>query len=272
MRKKQFIKRTGFAVLYLLITSFITAMPENDTPNPALQSIAPAKAEPHIVFLITEDPLNYEAHNTIPLFARLLEKQEGYKVTVLLGKGPQGACVYPDFDIINKADLLVIFARRIALPHEQMKQLKSYIASGRPVVGIRTANHAFTAREKIAEGFEDWPEFVSSVLGCENRGYGPVEPGTDVTVNTNAANHPILKGLPAQWHSEGNVYRVAPLLDSSITVLLTGKVNNITEPVAWVRHAGASKVFYTSLGYPSDFQTSHFRKLMLGGIKWALAK
>ena len=180
--------------------------------------------------------------------------------------------MYPDFDIIGKADLLVIFARRIALSHKQMKQLKSYIASGRPVIGIRTANHAFTAREKIAEGFEDWPEFVSSVLGCENRGYGPVEPGTDVTVNTNAANHPILKGLPAQWHSEGNVYRVAPLLDSSITVLLTGKVNNITEPVAWVRHSGASKVFYTSLGYPSDFQTIHFRKLILGGIKWALAK
>ena len=79
--------------------------------------------------------------------------------------------MYPDFDIIGKADLLVIFARRIALSHKQMKQLKSYIASGRPVIGIRTANHAFTAREKIAEGFVDLTEFVSSVLGCEDMGY-----------------------------------------------------------------------------------------------------
>lgn len=272
MVKKQHIIKAALAALYFTITSFVTAMPTNKLAVDTGADRSPAKATPHIVFLITEDSLNYEAHKTIPQFAQLLEKQEGYKVTVLLGKGPQGAYVYPDFEVIDKADLLVIFARRIALPHVQMNRLKRYIESGRPVVGIRTANHAFTAREKIADGFEDWPGFVSSVLGCKNRGYGPVEPGTDVFVNSANANHPILKGLPLQWHSEGNVYKVAPLLDSNITVLLMGKVNDSTEPVAWIRHTGEAKVFYTSLGYPTDFQTDHFQKLILGGIKWALAK
>lgn len=227
---------------------------------------------PHIVFLVTEDTLNYEAHKTIPVFAELVKKQLGYNVTVLLGSGTHGAYTYPNFDVIDKADLLVVFARRIALPHEQMNKLKNYLRSGKPLIGIRTANHAFTVWDKIADGFESWPEFVSDVLGCENRGYGPVGPGTDITIDEHARQHPIVKNLPSEWHSQGNVYKVAPLLDSNITVLLTGKSNELAEPVAWVRQAGSSKVFYTSMGHPTDFKTENFINLLINAMKWALEK
>ena len=129
-----------------------------------------------IVFLITEDPDNYEAHKTVPRFAQMLKKEYGYDVTVLLGSGDRGSYRYPLMDEVSKADLLVVFARRIALSHKQMDIIKSYVAKGKPLIGIRTANHTFTVRDKIGEGFEVWPEFVSDILGCENRGYGPVEP------------------------------------------------------------------------------------------------
>jgi hypothetical protein len=153
-----------------------------------------------------------------------------------------------------------------------MNAIKNYIKKGKPVIGIRTANHAFTVRDKIEDGFEDWPEFVGEVLGCENRGYGPVEPGTDVAVVPDAINNSIVKDIaPKQWHSKGNVYRVAPLIDRGATVLLTGKVNDITEPIAWTRTAGKSKVFYTSLGYPADFETPGFIKLIVNAIKWSLS-
>jgi type 1 glutamine amidotransferase len=152
-----------------------------------------------------------------------------------------------------------------------MNEIKQYIKKGKPVIGIRTTNHAFTVREKVEDGFEDWPAFVAEVLGCENRGYGPVEPGTDVAVVSTATNHPILKDVPQAWHSKGNVYRVAPLLDQKANVLLTGKVNDITEPIAWTRTAGKSKVFYTSLGYPADFETPEFIKLIVNAIKWSLS-
>lgn len=271
--KKHFIKLTGLTAIFFLIVSFNTVMKEKDKKNQYGQISSSEKAKPHIVFLITEDSLNYEAHKTIPVFAEFLKKQKGYDITVLLGKGTHGAYTYPDFDVVEKADLLVVFARRIALPHEQMSILKKYINSGRPLIGIRTANHAFTMMgEEAKDGFEYWPEFVSSVLGCQNRGYGPVEPGTDVSIDMKATQHPILDGIASHWHSNGNVYKVAPLLDSSITVLLYGKVGEITEPIAWIRHAGSSKIFYTSLGYPTDFQTDNFVKLILGAIKWTLSK
>jgi type 1 glutamine amidotransferase len=225
------------------------------------------------VFLITEDPLNYEAHKTIPVFADKLRKEYGYEVTVLLGSGPHGAYRFPDIHKIDDASLLVIFSRRIAIPHDQMQVLKNYLGKGMPLIGIRTANHAFTNRTKIEEGFEDWPGFVTEILGCENRGYGPEQPGIVVTINEEALHHPILNGVePKQWHSDGNIYKVAPLLDSNAKVLLTGKVGDITEPVAWIRKAGKSNVFYTSLGYPTDFNSPPFLKLLENAIQWSLQK
>jgi type 1 glutamine amidotransferase len=229
--------------------------------------------QPLIVFLITEDSLNYEAHRTIPVFAEKIRSEYGYEVAVLLGSGPHGACVFPDIQKIESASLLIVFARRIAVPHDQMAVIKKYLKRGKPLIGIRTANHAFTNRTKIEPGFEDWPAFVSEILGCENRGYGPVEPGVDVTAINDAINHPILRGIQSrQWHSNGNIYKVAPLLDRDARVLLTGSVQNITEPVAWTRNAGKSKVFYTSLGYPTDFESAPFLTLLTNAIQWSLEK
>ena len=246
-----------------MVACFNSANQENQNPNTL-------NKKSHIVFLISEDPDNYEAHITIPVFAEMLREKMGYDVTVLLGSGSRGAYTYPNFEVVPEADLLVVFARRIALPHEQMSTLKNYLKEGKPLVGIRTANHAFTARDKIEEGFEDWPAFVADILGCENRGYGPVEPGINVSVNPEALNNAILKDSPKEWHSNGNVYLVKPLLDTTANVLLTGKANDITEPIAWTRMAGKSRVFYTSLGYPEDFKSEAFTNMLINAMKWAL--
>lgn len=227
--------------------------------------------KPSIVFLITEDTNNYKATTTIPKFAELLEKEHGYETTVLLGSGGHGDYKYPSVDAVTNADVLVVFARRIALPHNQMKAIKDFISKGKPVIGIRTAHHAFQVlNEKIAEGHEDWPAFAADVLGCENKGYGSDSAGYDVSVSPDAVSNPILKNLPVNnWHSNGSIYHVN-LLDKNATVLLHGEVEGKTEPVAWTRTTGKSKVFYTSLGYNTDFDKAQFRTLLVNGINWVL--
>lgn len=233
----------------------------------------PKQKKQHIVFLISEDPDNYEAHKTIPAFAETLERDHNFKVTVLLGEGPREAYSFPNIDVISKADLLVVFCRRLALPLQQLGVIRTYLKAGKPVIGLRTANHAFSFRETPQGGHEAWWEFVTDILGCENRGYGPVEAGTDVAVAEGAGEHPILKDVFPEWHSTGNLYLVAPILDHNATVLLTGTADNKTEPIAWTRMtADKSKVFYTSLGYPDDFQREPFIKLLLNGIQWALKR
>jgi type 1 glutamine amidotransferase len=239
----------------------------------------PAAAEsplPHAVFLVSEDPHNYEAHATIPPFAAWLEQEHDFRTTVLQRAGEANAYSFPGLEALDDADLLVVFVRRTCLPDADMARIRRHIESGKTVIGIRTANHAFAVREadgEIPEGYTDWWDFVPAVLGCENRGYGPVEPGTAVSIVEDAANHPILEGIEPAWHSPGNVYRVAPLVDEDATVLLEGRVEgeDAVEPIAWTRtteHGG--KVFYTSLGHLGDFEAPSFRRLLSNAIQWAL--
>ena len=245
---------------------------------------APAFAEPvhsehdkpHILFLAGEDPSNYEAHETIPAFAQWLENNHDFRATTLLGEGPLIGHRFPGLEVIADADLLVIFFRRRALNAAQMGLIKDYLKSGKPLVGIRTANHAFCVHEHpergMPDGFEAWWEFVPRILGCENRGYGPQEPGTAVAPAPGMEAHPILEDVaPLEWHSKGNVYHVAPLLDEDAQVLLLGSVEETVEPIAWTRRTDdSSPVFYTSLGYPDDFTMPQFRQLLVNGIRWAL--
>jgi type 1 glutamine amidotransferase len=228
-----------------------------------------AAAKPHVVYLISEDPDNYEAHRTVPVFAEELRTKHGMDVTVIKGEGKLVEFRFPRLtEVLPRADVVVVQVRRLALPPEQMNALKAHLAAGKPLVGVRTANHAFAPREKITEGFVAWPEFVADVLGTENTGYGGR--GIEVAATPAAAGHAILKGVPQSWQSPGNLYH-NKILDPKATVLLTGKVADRTEPVAWTRMHGRSRIFYTSLGHPVDFDTTpQYRTLLANGIRWAL--
>lgn len=231
-----------------------------------------ASKPPHIVFLISEDPDNYEAHVSIPAFAQTLSDSKLYSTTVLKSEGQRTASSFPNFELIKDADLVVLFARRLALPAAQMDLLKNYLNNGGNLVGIRTANHGFTLLkgEKPAEGYVEWPAFVPEVLGCENRGYGPATAKTAVRVKEEQLNHELLNGIAVpQWQSDGNLYLVAPLVDQQANLILEGTSDQKTEPIAWTRQYGNSRVFYTSLGYPTDFKNPHFIKLLENAMAWA---
>lgn len=266
------LKNTCTVKILILVALSITSVASVKGTDIVKHNQPPLKS--HIIFLISKDPLNYEAHKTIPPFAKMLEEKHGFKVSVLLGSGKHGSYQFPNMDIINDADLLVVFCRRLALPHHQMDILKQYLKSGKPVVGIRTANHGFSVRDEVADGYEGWWGFVPDILGCENQGYEPEKFGTEVTVLPGKANHPILKDVAISgWYSNGQVYKVAPIIDKKAEVLLTGQARNNSEPqpIAWTREtAHNSRVFYTSLGYPDDFKYAPFIQLLVNGIYWAL--
>jgi hypothetical protein len=234
----------------------------------------PTRSPAQIVFLVSnpEDANSYESGRTIPRFASWLHQQHGYRTTVLTAEMPEAAARFRSVAAVADADLLVVFCRRLALPPEQLTTIKNHLNAGKPLVALRTANHAFSVRGAPAPGHVAWWEFVADVLGAENRGYGPAASGTTVAIAPGARGHPILRGLPDGWHSKGNVYFTAPLLDRQATVLLTGMVEGRVEPIAWTRMAGESRVFYTSLGHPADFDEPppHLRTLLVNGIRWAL--
>jgi type 1 glutamine amidotransferase/nicotinamidase-related amidase len=220
---------------------------------------------PHVAIVVSDD--HYDADKTLPIFAEQLRGQYDCACTVIHGEGTDH---FPTMDELKAADVVVLFIRRLALPKGQLDLLRAHLAAGKPLIGLRTASHAFRVRGRVPRGRAQWPEFDAEVLGGNYHGHGPNAAGSDVCIVAAAADHPVVAGLtPATWHSAGSLYYTAPVREDA-TVLMTGSAGGRTEPLTWVRSYGAARVCYTALGHPDDFRTAPFRQLLTNAIYWCL--
>ncbi len=209
----------------------------------------------------------------MPEFAQWLRETHGIHVTVSHGQGEHSI---PGTVNLETADAAVVFVRRLGLPDKQMKALQAFVASGKSLLGIRTASHAFKMNFKNPKGFQvpegrmEWAEFDRAILGGNYHDHGPNEAGTEV--KNSATRHPVMKNVtPAAWHSTGSLYMTQPIAEDA-TLLMTGSTKDNMEPLTWVRDkvSGRGKVFYTGLGHPDDFRVPAFRQLMTNAIQWAV--
>src|SRR5262249_921593 len=85
--------------------------------------------------------------------AKILAQRHGFRCTVLFAINPADGTISPDvndnipgLEALAGADLMVIATRFRNLPDDQMKHVVAYLEAGKPLVGIRTATHAFTLK------------------------------------------------------------------------------------------------------------------------------
>jgi len=210
---------------------------------------------PTIVLISGE--FEYESARTLPALKRDLETRFGFNCIYLeRTKGEE----VPGLDALDRADLVILFIRRMSLPKEQLGKVKKYVESGKPVIGLRTASHAF----------ENWKDWDHDVLGGNYQNHFGNDLVATIKVRPEAAAHPILQGVEKEFVAGGSLYRNEPLPPSS-TVLLTGSVSDQPpEPVAWTHLYKKARVFYTSLGHPRDFDNASFRRLLTNAIFWTL--
>ena len=200
----------------------------------------------------------------------------GWKLTFLFGDGLHNI---RGTEALRDADLMFVSVRRQALPPEQFRYIKEYCEAGKPVVGIRTASHAFAERRgKPSPGGVLWPEFDGEILGGNYSGHHDSKsagaPVTRVEVAKEALGHPILKGVPRDAYATScSLYKVTPL-STNATVLMLGEIEgHEAQPVAWTNVGKyGNRVFYTSLGHPDDFEIESFRTLLRNGILWAVGE
>ena len=105
----------------------------------------------------------YRSEETLPQFARILEAHHGFDCTVLFPIDPKDGTVnpgvndnIPGLEALESADLLVLFTRFRDLPDDQAKHLIGYIESGRPIVAMRTATHAFFMKKHKTYAQYSW--------------------------------------------------------------------------------------------------------------------
>jgi len=227
----------------------------------------------HIVFMIGEK--EYSTATTLPDFAKRQLEYRGVRCT-FVHVDADDSNNFAGLEALKDADLLFISVRRRTPPKAQLDLIRAHLAKGKPVVGIRTASHAFDREPPDSEHIR-WADFDDAILGIDYQGhYGnkpPKNPATVVSIKNNAAKHAILTGVDSSpFEAKSHLYRNKKPA-STVEILLTGTLkgqDEIEEPVAWTNTVDGSRVFYTSLGGPGDFELPAFRRLMLNGILWAL--
>jgi len=228
---------------------------------------------PRVVFLSAES--EYGSVETLPEFAHELKTKYGLYCEILQGSPERRSDDRHDLaglEALTNADLVVVFMRRRALHPEQMKYLRDYIAAGKPLIGLRTASHAFDTRGSAPAGYAEWPTFDPDVLGGNYHGHHGSGPKCTVTMAGGAEGHPILSGVKLPLSSDGSLYEVRPLTDSTRRLLIGTIPDKAPEPVAWTNRSGKSRVFTTSLGHADDFRNASFRRMLINAVFWAMNK
>jgi type 1 glutamine amidotransferase len=238
-----------------------------------------AQAGAHLVCLTVEEPNNYDAVNACRSFAEREWRDLGHRVTLIQGNHERPTHFEGFVEAMKSADLLVVFVRRATPPKEQIEAIRAHLSAGKPLLGIRTANHAFVplpGQSPTDPALATWPGFAPEVLGCQNTGYETKVLPYQVKLHPLApTDSPLLAGIDASSIlGHVSLYRVLPIA-ADATPLLLGQAGSIepAQPLAWTRIHGPAKarIFYTSLGAPADLGQPPVRRLIVNAVNWALA-
>lgn len=248
----------------------------------------------------------YRSEESLPQLAKILSTHHGFHCTVLFAIDPVSGEINPDvnnnipgLESLATADLMVIATRFRNLPDEQMQRVVDYVESGRPVMGLRTATHAFNipADRKFSKySFNATDESYSQGFGRQVLGETWIShhgnhgsQSTRGLIVKGQEKNPVLRGLKdGDVWGPTDVYGVTlPLPGDSVPLILgqvvqgmkqddpplEGSKNNPMMPVVWTKtykgSAGKeSRVFTTTMGSSTDLENEGFRRLMVNAVYW----
>jgi hypothetical protein len=264
------------------------------------------------IVLVSGDE-EYRSEEALTQLAKILAKHHGFGCTVLYAIDPDSGEINPNkgdnipgLESLRKADLMVIATRFRNLPDAQMKEIDDFLKAGKPVIGLRTATHAFNVPKDRAyahygNGYggekKEWADgFGRLVLGekwISHHGHHGQE-STRGLVAPGAKDHPILRGikdgdiwgptdvygvrLPLPGDSQplvlGQVLEgMAP--DSPVVEGADAKKNDPMMPVAWTKTYSVDggpkgRVFTTTMGAATDMTAAGTRRMLVNAVYWAL--
>lgn len=256
----------------------------------------------HVVLVSGDE--EYRSEEALSQLGMILAKHHGFKCTVLFAVNPADGTIdpvnvsnIPGLEALRSADLMIIATRFRNLPDEQMQYIVEYLNAGKPVIGMRTATHAFNipAGKKYSKYSFNSKEgdggFGRQVLGetwISHHGHHAHE-STRGVVAPGQENSPIVRGCEDIW-GPTDVYTVRLPLpgDCQPVVLgqvlegmnpsdkpLVGKKNDPMMPVAWTKtYQGAAgqtgRVFTTTMGSATDLASEGLRRLLVNATYWCV--
>ena len=227
---------------------------------------------PRLAIIVSE--VEYETLKTLPEFAAR-HLGHDFHVQFFFGSETEPNDI-PGLEQLKDFDLALFSARRRLLKPEDLQHIRDFVAAGKPVVGIRTASHAWCLRgQEPPAGRAQWPEWDKQVFGGNYNNHYAVDlktvmkPVLPSTLNPQLST--LLTGIPREtFVAGGSLYQTAPLAEGA-TVLIEGEIEGKpVEPAAWTfTRAEGGRSFYTSLGHTGDFDNPTFNRLLVNALLWA---
>ncbi|MGH7193404.1 MAG: hypothetical protein ACREJM_07700, partial [Candidatus Saccharimonadales bacterium] len=190
------------------------------------------------IVLVSGDE-EYRSEESCPMLAKILSVRHGFFCTVHFAIDPETGIIHsneqaniPGLEQLDDADLMIIGTRFREMPDEQMKHVVDFITAGKPVIGLRTATHAFSYSRHPDSPYASWSfnsskwpgGFGQQVLGdtwISHHGSHGSE-ATRGVVNQKNKDNPILRGV-SDVFGLTDVYGIKNLSPDA-TILLYGQV------------------------------------------------
>lgn len=295
-------------LLALLVCAHAFGHPVPESPQWLTYSggDGPGKGK-HIVLIAADQ--EYRSEQSMPMLAKILSTHHGFDCTVLFGVNEKGEVdptmpVYPEkgkeaefkqhhipgLEHLASADLVIFFARLLTLPISEQEQIVKYIDSGKPIIALRTANHAFRGPlpYKINGKQVNWGNDVLGGTFMSHHGRWHADSTRGMIVEAQK-DHPILTGVSDIW-GDSDVYRTykeGTSLPADCTALVWGqplmgrKHDDVPNPqleplpVAWFKTwqtstGKSARVFHSTMGSGTDFQNAGLRRLIVNAVYWGL--
>ncbi len=223
--------------LFSLLAMLLAPLPCLHAAEPFLVFQPHGKARGKNIVLISGDE-EYRSEESLPQLAKILSAYHGFRCTVLFAINPRDGAIDPDqmnnipgLEALDSADLMVILTRFRDLPDGQMKHIVDYVESGKPIVAMRTATHAFQLKSSPTYAGYSWnsPDggFGRRVLGetwiAHHGKHG--KQSTMGVLNPKEIQNPILRGIhDGELWSTTDVYEVRLPLPGDSNALVFGQV------------------------------------------------
>ena len=245
---------TIFPIVIICLFLSCQTQDSSQESNNEIASVAPVEwlsfgesnAGPNIVLVSGDE--EYRSEEALPQLAKILANHHGFKCTVLFAQDPEvPGIVDPNFtgnipglNALEAADLMILFTRFRALPDEQMSYIEAYLQAGKPVIGIRTATHAFNFKD-TTNTWSHWGNYNEKEGSSWDGGFGRLVLGerwythhghhkhqsTRGLIAAESANHPIVSGIvEGEIWGPTDVYGVRLPLPGDSQHLIMGQVVN----------------------------------------------
>jgi uncharacterized protein len=153
---------------------------------------------------------------------------------------------------------------------DNKKAFAEAVAGGKGLLVYHHASSAFTSGSEFDKEFE---QVIAG--GWRKQGNHGKRHVFNVTIRN--ADHPITKGMPAEFrHSNDELYQNSVLPADSLVLAtaysdksLDAKNSGKQEPIIWVAHYGKGRVCENVLGHDVDaMQSLGFQTLLIRGVEW----